>query len=153
MREYRRMDELPPLEWFKARVFKVTDDGCWLWRGPVRREPNGELRATSITYKGQSEIATRAFYRRVKGEFDPTLVLDHLCRVPRCVNPDHLEPVTQAVNAQRGLRGMTTECPKGHAYDETNTYWATRPDGRKFRVCRSCRDARYAAWKQRKAAA
>ena len=28
--------------------------------------------------------------------------LDHLCRVPGCVNPDHLEPVSAAENVRRG---------------------------------------------------
>ena len=29
--------------------------------------------------------------------------LDHLCRVPACVRPTHLEPVTHAENLRRGL--------------------------------------------------
>lgn len=37
------------------------------------------------------------------------LELDHLCRVPRCVNPDHLEPVTCAENQQRGNAAKLTK--------------------------------------------
>jgi hypothetical protein len=36
------------------------------------------------------------------GEIPDGLMLDHLCRNTACVNPSHLEPVTNSVNVQRG---------------------------------------------------
>ena len=35
------------------------------------------------------------------GSIPDGLHLDHLCRVPACVNPEHLEPVTLAENNRR----------------------------------------------------
>lgn len=42
------------------------------------------------------------------GPVPPGLDLDHLCRIRRCINPDHLEPVTNAVNSRRGARAKLT---------------------------------------------
>lgn len=70
------------------------------------------------------------------------LVIDHLCATPACVNPAHLEPVTQAENVKRGRAGdierARTHCPKGHPYDKANTY--VSPAG--HRKCRACTNAR-----------
>lgn len=38
---------------------------------------------------------------------------------------------------------MITHCPKGHAYDETNTYWQVRKNGHKTPSCRACQRVRY----------
>jgi hypothetical protein len=40
-------------------------------------------------------------WEQVNGPIPEGLQLDHLCSVPSCVNPDHLEPVTPAENARR----------------------------------------------------
>ncbi|WP_396092344.1 HNH endonuclease, partial [Erwinia amylovora] len=54
------------------------------------------------------------------GPIPDGLVLDHLCRVRRCCNPDHLEPVGFVENVRRGDAGKhgfntgKTHCPKGH---------------------------------------
>lgn len=71
--------------WIASR-FKGTGYGCW----------NADGRAMG---------AHRWNYTRRKGAIPDGLVLDHLCRVRHCVNPDHLEAVTQKVNAQRGMAG------------------------------------------------
>lgn len=68
--------------------------------------------------------------------------MDHLCRRPSCVNPEHLEPVTRSENLRRGNVGQSglaqlnkakTHCPKGHPYDEENTYHY-----KGSRYCRQC---------------
>ena len=84
---------------------------CWIWQGSItihgyghhvfRR--NGKLHSTG---------AHRLVYAKCKGEIPEGLELDHLCAPyggPRsCVNPDHLEPVTPAVNRQRGKSAKLT---------------------------------------------
>jgi len=57
----------------------------------------------------------------------------------RCVNPDHLEPVTLQENNRRGnstsaINARKVECVRGHAFDEANTY--VRAAGN--RLCRRC---------------
>src|SRR5690349_11586471 len=67
--------------------------GCWLWTAHVA--PNGY---GMMTLGGHAGYAHRLAYRLMKGQIPARLQLDHLCRTRHCVNPDHLEPVTQKTN-------------------------------------------------------
>lgn len=81
----------------KANQYVEEDRGystpCWTWQLFIH--PNG-YGAKGNTY------AHIHMYKKIRGAIPPGLQLDHLCRVRNCVNPDHLEPVTGAMNAQRG---------------------------------------------------
>jgi hypothetical protein len=83
----------------KTRVgFRADPEtGCWVWQGSITQKGYGQLKEN-----GRVVFAHRAYYIRAKGPIRDGLVLDHLCRNPRCVNPDHLEAVPQAVNVRRG---------------------------------------------------
>ena len=91
--------------------------------------------------------AHRVSYQLVVGEIPEGLTLDHLCRNPSCVNPDHLEPVTTKENILRGVskiaqQARQTHCKRGHPFDEENTM-IVRGSARQ---CRACNKARCAAW-------
>ncbi|WP_396021799.1 HNH endonuclease signature motif containing protein [Bacillus cereus group sp. BfR-BA-01522] len=79
-------------------------------------------------------------YEMLKGPIEEGMVIDHLCRNRKCVNPLHLEQVTQRINLLRG-EGMSAEnvkkthCPQGHEYTEENTYISKAGS----RYCRKCR--------------
>jgi hypothetical protein len=74
---------------------------CWIWQHATFSNGYGV-----INRDGFRGCAHRFFYERANGATG--LVLDHLCRVKRCVNPEHLEPVTQAENVQRGAKCKLT---------------------------------------------
>lgn len=76
--------------------YTVDDNGCWIWSGP--RHPSGY---GSIKWDGKATVAHRVVYTLIKGQIPAGLVLDHLCNVKMCVNPEHLEPVTGSTNTQR----------------------------------------------------
>jgi hypothetical protein len=86
---------------------------CWLCMYSTTR--NGYSR---VVVNGKNVIAHRYSYEYYKGLIPEDLVVDHLCRVKRCVNPDHLEAVTTTVNNIRsGLVKRRTHCKNGHSYD------------------------------------
>lgn len=74
-------------------------------------------------------------YEAFVGPIPDGLQLDHLCRNRGCINPGHLEPVTNRENARRGLHGILLErCPHGHPYDDENTV-VNSAGGRECRAC------------------
>lgn len=75
--------------------------GCWLWQ---RSTAHGYAVVTGSS----GSRGHRIFYRAVFGDLPSSVHLDHLCRVRRCVNPYHLEPVSNAENNRRGARAKLT---------------------------------------------
>jgi hypothetical protein len=57
----------------------------------------------------QTELVHRQNYVDKFGHVEVGLDLDHLCRVRACVNPDHMEPVSRAINARRGAKTKLTQ--------------------------------------------
>jgi hypothetical protein len=81
------------------------DTPCWIWQGTRTVNDYGQLRVGNRSIR-----AHRFFYEQMVGSVPDGLVLDHLCRVHACVNPKHLEPVTDAENVRRGsLARLTTD--------------------------------------------
>lgn len=107
----------------------VVDSGCWEWQA-YKVTGYG-----SFNYGRRPKLAHRLAYEWLVGPIPAGLQIDHLCRNRACVNPHHLEPVTQRENTLRGLRGrLITHCPQGHEYTPENTY---RLHGI-HRRCRTC---------------
>lgn len=121
---------------FWAKVNKT--DGCWLWTG-------GTVKGYGKLWTGvdgpRETLAHRFSYELHNGPIPDGAVLDHLCRMPTCVRPDHLEPTdnyTNVVTRGQGLfarRAKADGCHKGHPWTPENTY--IRKDTG-HRVCRAC---------------
>lgn len=89
---------------------------CWEWRACVDKGYG------QFWLKGSRVLAHRFSYELSGLVIPKGLQLDHLCRNRRCVNPHHLEPVSQKENIYRGegptaTNSRKTRCPKGHEYD------------------------------------
>lgn len=76
-------------------VLPEPNCGCWLWNGP----DNGWYGLLRVGYK--NTYAHRFSYELAHGPIPRGLVIDHTCRMTFCVNPDHLEAVTQGENVRR----------------------------------------------------
>jgi hypothetical protein len=117
--------------WSKVEHRGASD--CWEWTaGTLSKGRYGGF------YDGKMRHAHRVAYELCVGEIPDGLVIDHLCGNTLCVNPAHLEAVTQRENILRGesfaaSHARTTHCPSGHAYDEANTRVY-----KGMRVCREC---------------
>lgn len=132
------MADKSPSERFVEKYIPEPNSGCWLWSAAVSSHGYG------VFYDGERlRPAHRMSYELFVGPIPDALQIDHLCRVRSCVNPAHLEPVTQQENFRRGegkfitakVNGAKTHCPKGHPYSGDNLYM--EPSG--GRGCRACR--------------
>lgn len=131
-------ERLPARFWSKVYP---ADNGRWLWIGAKGSKGYGNLCVGKRFLN-----AHRASYSALIGDVPQGLVLDHLCRTRLCVNPAHLEAVTQQVNLLRG-EGVTarnaaaTTCKLGHPLT-----------GRDGRGCRYCPICQRATWRRAQAA-
>lgn len=140
---------------YESRFWSKVDASgpCWEWTASLGK--TGGYGKYTIPYRdgtGRSKhvYAHRHAYTTLVGEIPEGMQLDHLCRNRKCVNPDHLEPVTSRENNRRGvspsgLNMAKNTCPSGHEYNEENTF-ISKVGHRQCKVCRRAYDKRrYAA--------
>lgn len=127
------------------RVDKKT--GCWNWAGHVMKNGYGQRRDRAT---GKATTAHRHMYERAIGKIEPGLSLDHLCKNKACVNPKHLEPVTQGENVRRAVHVRLT-WEKADGIRAMVKSGATQSDaGRKFGISQGVvsRIVRGLAWQR-----
>lgn len=76
----------------------VKTDTCWLWPGNLTGDGYGRLKDN-----GKEVRAHRVVYEALVGSIPEGMHLHHLCRTRNCVNPEHLEPVTNQENTRRAV--------------------------------------------------
>jgi len=117
----------------------VSNTGCWEW-------------TKSLTHNGYAQTKINKEYWRVhrlsyeiyRDKIPVGLCIDHMCENRKCVNPNHLEPVTIGENILRsnktlaGINSRKTVCKNGHLFSGKNLKVYTKLDGRKMRICKTC---------------
>jgi HNH endonuclease len=137
----RAVERIPAIERLGDK-FVFAADGCWLWTRSVNDEGYGQFYMPTGTRRSKVHRAHRFVYELINGPIPDGLHLDHLCRVPRCVNPAHLEPVTARENSHRGMSPTLVahrenRCLNGHEFTAENTILEKSGTKR----CRRCRNA------------
>lgn len=84
----------------------------------------------------------------------------NVCTSKACVNPNHLEVgsymdnfldhVRYGENNPMAANYMKEMCVNGHLFDEENTYWYKKPDGRLRRQCKACKSEKGRLYYRRK---
>jgi hypothetical protein len=120
--------------------FDLSEDNHWLWNGYLDKDGYGQYWLNNKNVR-----AHRIVYESIVSQIPKDLVIDHLCRIRHCVNPDHLEVVTPLENMMRGQNSTSqnakkTSCKHGHEFTAENTY--TNPFTKK-RKCLTCNRNNY----------
>lgn len=119
-----------------AFAAKVRRSDCLVWIGATNNKGYGVL-----IVDGEHVLAHRLAYAAEFGPIPDGMVIDHVCRVRNCVNPMHLEAVTQAENQRRGRSAASLQvgdtCQNGHLIGPGGLY--ERPSG--ATECRECRSS------------
>lgn len=133
---------------FSSR-YVIDENGCWVWTAGATKAGYSQ-----ITYQRTKFYGHRLSYEHFVGPIPDGLVIDHLCRNTRCVNPTHLEPVTDRENILRGdtipaRYAARTHCEYGHPLPSERTAWGER----RCPICHARRAREYHARKRARLAA
>jgi len=116
-----------PIQRFLSKI-KIIGS-CWIWQGYTDQYGYSRMFVNKKQKSGH-----RFIYEYYHDGINPNLIIDHLCRNPPCVNPEHLELVTPLINNRRGIGNGNkekTHCPYGHEYSGISS------QGK--RICKICR--------------
>jgi hypothetical protein len=126
-----------PRERFEARIDRDESTGCWVWKGTLNRTGYGLL-----SVDAKYVLVHRWGYEQFVKPIPDGMTLDHLCRNRACVNPAHLDVVTNRTNVLRGMSPSAVihrqgVCKHGHEMTSDNVY--VPPKNPRHRQCRTCR--------------
>lgn len=126
-----------PIEFDDVATVLDTETGCLLWLGSTNKVSGYGY------YRGRP--AHRIAFERAYGTIPPGLVIDHVyargCRHRNCIEPSHLEAVTNQVNIQRAFpadRPRVTQCKRGHGMSGDNVVIRHNRNRKPQRACREC---------------
>lgn len=140
------------IERFEEKYIPEPNSGCWIWLAQVNNMTRGVFGFRTV--KGvncRPGLAHRFSYEHYREPIPAGLVLDHLCRNSLCVNPFHLEAVTQMENLHRGIgpelkkiaARLRTHCIHGH---DLNIVGFSLHPGSESKACNECGRIRARKW-------
>lgn len=130
-------------ERFWSKCTPEPNSGCWLWLAATIRGYG----VIGMSKSKKTMLAHRFAYSALVAPIQGGLTIDHLCKTECCVNPAHMEPVSNAENVRRSTareatrirHAAVTHCPAGHEYTPENTYTKFQRNlEHTNRQCRAC---------------
>lgn len=82
-----------------------SPNDCWEWQGCISAQTGYGKK----TWFGKDISAHRWLYQMLFGPIPDNMVINHKCSNRKCVNPHHLEVVTQAENCRHGAGTTLTK--------------------------------------------
>ena len=136
------------IRFFKYASNCNTVENCWEWKGGKTYQGYGVFSSDNR----ESILAHRWIWTYLFGPMPKNRVINHRCRNTSCVNPVHMEVISQSENVLVGdhYERKIMHCPRGHAYTTKNTYIQRRYNGNS-RSCKICKAAFNAARPKKKA--
>lgn len=119
---------------------------CWVWQGDLSDAGYGQIWDIRKTL-----YAHRVIWEYVFGPVPEGKELHHRCEIKRCVNPFHLECLTnlghsvETSNSCCSINRRKTHCNKGHPLSGDNLH--IEPSG--GRRCIICRRDKIRRWQQK----
>jgi HNH endonuclease len=129
----------------KANFWRHVErrEDCLIWVGCRTKKGYGHF-----MYRNRKLYAAhRLAWIWANGQIPNGMQIDHLCRNRSCVNPVHMELVTNKINQFRGqsVSGLSfwkIRCSEGHLLLGDNLYpW--QKNRRTCRICHNARETRY----------
>ncbi len=112
------------------------ENGCWVWQAHKNHHGYG-----TIAYKNVSRLAYNISYILFrKKPITPGKVLHHICGNRACINPEHLEEITNKENVLQGIgptavNARKTHCDDGHSIMEEENIYRNKDNGRVCKIC------------------
>lgn len=124
----------------------LSPSGCLEWQASKNSDGYG-----NVFYRGQRWIVTRLLWTIHKGPIPDGLVACHTCDNPACCTLDHLwlgtrgDNIRDSASKGRHQEQVKTHCPRGHAYDTSNTR-VNANGSRHCKICSRGRQRVYSGW-------
>lgn len=112
---------------------------CWEWDGAKNERGYGRTLVRRADGGTSSTLVHRVAYELARGAIAEGMTIDHICRTRACVNPAHMEVVTQGENTMRGTSPSAVNarrllCLHGHPLAGRNLLVTKKGN----RACREC---------------
>ena len=131
----------PRRVWFwTGSDYEEVETECLLWTGAQNQSGYGRF----WEYRIRCWTAHCFAYVAANGDIPPDHQVGHLCRIPNCVDADHLEAVTETESSRRRwliYHRLTPTCSAGHLWTPENT--GRSKDSRR---CKECNRERVRNW-------
>ncbi|HMS92380.1 MAG TPA: HNH endonuclease signature motif containing protein [Candidatus Saccharibacteria bacterium] len=117
---------------------------CWEWDGAKSSAGYPQIRLDNTCF-----YLHRIIYEQTVSPIPDKYQIDHLCRNRGCINPEHLEAVTQRENILRGSgwsgrKARQTHCKYGHELTTNNlTQYGIKTGRRLCKICKSNKNKVY----------